>query len=554
MMTLFLVSFLLSSSHAYMKFCRLFEGKKCTTVKWSFTSRKSKSECRTKQIMLVRGGSNDKDGGGESNRISSEEFDDLIFDEDGEVSENLGNYDIDSSGTDISIDVETDSELYDGLEETSLQTYENDNEDSISDVLDEQRTVELTQRKEENFSATEDFEEKLDSHNSSDESNRVDEMIESDFEEEGYEENEKSKYDDNIQEKLFPVSSPDSYLQGESDIESNLLEDNHIAIDDSIESEEKVAEGNGSNESQKGLTDDMLLEPSNVGLLDDDESCIDRLDEADAYDDLTLAETLSQLPSEGSSQSNYIDSGRDAEEPKLSPQTNCNEDITTFKIKGTVDEEKVNQKETKEEEESYLLESFISQLPDYLSSESVHFVITRRMRRVLMNELNYSAQDVSQMRPRVAALVIQRNLQKPTSGMPQEWRHFDIDYESPSRVASLLKAAKKFVLPALSATVVGMLVTKSIENQFNDVKSKTTSCETDKYHVSDNLNADNVEDTEQVFNDSIAKEVDSKNDLSAIHENEKPRSESLRTIRDLDDTWLDKLLTRILDRVSLSNK
>ena len=88
-----------------MKFCRLFEGKKCTTVKWSFTSRKSKSECRTKQIMLVRGGSNDKDGGGESNRISSEEFDDLIFDEDGEVSENLGNYDIDSSGTDISIDV-----------------------------------------------------------------------------------------------------------------------------------------------------------------------------------------------------------------------------------------------------------------------------------------------------------------------------------------------------------------------------------------------------------------------------------------------------------------
>lgn len=537
-----------------MKFCRLFEGKKCTTVKWSFTSRKSKSECRTKQIMLVRGGSNDKDGGGESNRISSEEFDDLIFDEDGEVSENLGNYDIDSSGTDISIDVETDSELYDGLEETSLQTYENDNEDSISDVLDEQRTVELTQRKEENFSATEDFEEKLDSHNSSDESNRVDEMIESDFEEEGYEENEKSKYDDNIQEKLFPVSSPDSYLQGESDIESNLLEDNHIAIDDSIDSEEKVAEGNGSNESQKGLTDDMLLEPSNVGLLDDDESCIDRLDEADAYDDLTLAETLSQLPSEGSSQSNYIDSGRDAEEPKLSPQTNCNEDITTFKIKGTVDEEKVNQKETKEEEESYLLESFISQLPDYLSSESVHFVITRRMRRVLMNELNYSAQDVSQMRPRVAALVIQRNLQKPTSGMPQEWRHFDIDYESPSRVASLLKAAKKFVLPALSATVVGMLVTKSIENQFNDVKSKTTSCETDKYHVSDNLNADNVEDTEQVFNDSIAKEVDSKNDLSAIHENEKPRSESLRTIRDLDDTWLDKLLTRILDRVSLSNK
>jgi len=552
MITLFLVSFLLSSSHAYMKFCRLFEGNKCTAVKWSFTSKKSKSECRTKQIMLVRGGSNDKDGGGESNRISSEEFDDLIFDEDGEVSENLGNYDIDSSGTDISIDVETDSELYDGLEETSLQTYENDNEDSISDVLDEQRTVELTQTKEENFSATEDFEEKLDFQNSSDESNRVDEMIESDFEEEGYEENEKSKYDDNIQEKLFPVFSPDSYLQGESDIESsNLLEDNHIAIDDSIDSEEKVAEGNGSNESQKGLTDDMLLEPSNVGLLDDDESCIDRLDEADAYDDLTLAETLSQLPSEGSSQSNYIDSGRDAEEPKLSPQTNCNEDITTFKIKGAVDEENVNQKETKEEEESYLLESFISQLPDYLSSESVHFVITRRMRRVLMNELNYSAQDVSQMRPRVAALVIQRNLQKPTSGMPQEWRHFDIDYESPSRVASLFKAAKKFVLPALSATVVGMLVSKSIENQFNDVKSKTTSCETDKYHVSDYLNA---EDTEQVFNDSIAKEVDSKNDQSAIHENEKPRSESLRTIRDLDDTWLDKLFTRILDRVSLSNK
>jgi len=541
-----------------MKFCRLFEGKKCTAVKLSFTSRKFKSEYRAKHIVLVRGGSNDKGGGGESNRISSEEFDDLIFDEDGEISEDLGNYDIDSSGTDISIDVEADTELYDGLEETSLQTYENDHEDSISDVLDEQITMSLTHRKGgEDLSATEDFEEKLEFNNSSDESNRVDEIIESDFEEEGYEENEKSRYDDidNIQEQLFPISSPDSYLQGESDIESNnLLEDNHITIDDSIESEEKLAEGNGSNESQKGLTDDMPLEPSNVELLDDDESCIDRLDEADAYDDLTAAEILSQLPSEGSSQSKYIDSGRDAEEPELSPQTICNEDITTFKIKETAVEERVNQAETKEEEETYLLESFISQLPDYLSSESVHFVITRRMRRVLMNELNYSAQDVSQMRPRVAALVIQRNLQKPASGMPQEWRHFDIDYESPSQVASLFKVAKKFVLPALSATVVGMLVTKNIENRFNDVKSKTTSGETDQCHVSDNLNADNAEDTEQVFNDSIARELDSKNDQSAMHENEIPRSESLRTIRDLDDTWLDKLLTRILDRVSLSNK
>lgn len=43
------------------------------------------------------------------------------------------------------------------------------------------------------------------------------------------------------------------------------------------------------------------------------------------------------------------------------------------------------------------------------------------MSKVLISELRYTSEEVSKMKPDVAAVVIQRRLSRPKSGMPGPW-------------------------------------------------------------------------------------------------------------------------------------
>jgi hypothetical protein len=65
-----------------------------------------------------------------------------------------------------------------------------------------------------------------------------------------------------------------------------------------------------------------------------------------------------------------------------------------------------------------------SQPPTTTASSSkagLQFMITQRMRKVLTQDLGYTNQEVQRMKPDVAAVVIQRNLIRPKSGMPAPW-------------------------------------------------------------------------------------------------------------------------------------
>eukprot|EP01041_Mallomonas_annulata_P004842 gene4842-9646_t len=59
---------------------------------------------------------------------------------------------------------------------------------------------------------------------------------------------------------------------------------------------------------------------------------------------------------------------------------------------------------------------------DEKSSASVQYMITNRMRRVLTDDLGYMDSEVESMAPEVAAVVIERGLQRPSNGMPASWR------------------------------------------------------------------------------------------------------------------------------------
>ena len=59
---------------------------------------------------------------------------------------------------------------------------------------------------------------------------------------------------------------------------------------------------------------------------------------------------------------------------------------------------------------------------DDRSKASLQYMITNRMRQILIDELSYLPSEVDQMDPQVAAVVIERGLTRPTKGMPSSWK------------------------------------------------------------------------------------------------------------------------------------
>ena len=59
------------------------------------------------------------------------------------------------------------------------------------------------------------------------------------------------------------------------------------------------------------------------------------------------------------------------------------------------------------------------------NSASIQYMITQRMRRVLEDELRYLPEEVDIMEPQIASEVIERNLSRPSNGMPASWRRTD---------------------------------------------------------------------------------------------------------------------------------
>lgn len=52
----------------------------------------------------------------------------------------------------------------------------------------------------------------------------------------------------------------------------------------------------------------------------------------------------------------------------------------------------------------------------------IQFMITQRMKRTLVNELGYDEDEVDDMEPQIAAVVIEKKLARPSKGMPESWK------------------------------------------------------------------------------------------------------------------------------------
>jgi hypothetical protein len=62
-------------------------------------------------------------------------------------------------------------------------------------------------------------------------------------------------------------------------------------------------------------------------------------------------------------------------------------------------------------------------------------MVTMRMRRVLEDELNYLSDEVDIMDPQIAAIVIERGLPRPSTGMPKKWIKYQ---QSPAQIPEFI--------------------------------------------------------------------------------------------------------------------
>ena len=69
-------------------------------------------------------------------------------------------------------------------------------------------------------------------------------------------------------------------------------------------------------------------------------------------------------------------------------------------------------------------------------------MITMRMRRVLEDDLNYLSDEVDIMDPQIAAIVVERGLPRPSTGMPKKWIKYQ---QSPAQIPKFIVNLKNSI-------------------------------------------------------------------------------------------------------------
>eukprot|EP00536_Pseudo-nitzschia_multiseries_P002469 jgi/Psemu1/5633/gm1.5633_g len=192
-------------------------------------------------------------------------------------------------------------------------------------------------------------------------------------------------------------------------------------------------------------------------------------------------------------------------------------------------------------------------------------VIDEETKRVLISELRYTAADVSQLRPEIAAEVVRNKLAKPVEGMPPSF------YIDPSQRQTQKRWSRKNIVLSVVGVVALSAGATALKDQENDLgealeefvdalkgipekivalvavaKSSLNKTETKpstKTAVSEALDEDNAEDSEGTV-DNGGNEVATEEDTNVHSIRPGTKPEEIPD-PDVDKTWLDKMLTAI---------
>jgi len=184
---------------------------------------------------------------------------------------------------------------------------------------------------------------------------------------------------------------------------------------------------------------------------------------------------------------------------------------------------------------------------------SVQYMITRNMKRVLADELGYTEEEVDGMRPDVAAVITSKRLKRPSGGMPDA---FYVDGKAPSttrnRIGQFLKSnvVKRIVMPALVVGSTACIAAFAMKPSATTSRGKNDSSPAAATSIPAVKNED-ITAAAEMYN-PVSKV--SKTNTTAYEE--QLDESSLGAFRpdsanrwDLDDTFLDKMITRMLEKL-----
>jgi len=117
------------------------------------------------------------------------------------------------------------------------------------------------------------------------------------------------------------------------------------------------------------------------------------------------------------------------------------------------------------------------------SNSKVQFMVTKKMRKTLIEELGYLESEIDMIEPQIAAVVIERGLSRPSSGMPASWKKTNISKVSRVRkhnkniFSGLFKSLGTIIRAIFNKTkfigaiaIITVLLVKNDPINFKDLK------------------------------------------------------------------------------------
>lgn len=209
---------------------------------------------------------------------------------------------------------------------------------------------------------------------------------------------------------------------------------------------------------------------------------------------------------------------------------------------------------------------------------TVQYMITRKMRQVLADDLGYTEEEVENMKPDVAAVITTKKLKRPSGGMPDA---FYVDGKAPSGSNAAMKAMKamkgllksdvvrKVIMPALAvgasalvavvatksgagksliASSTGSIVTKTAEEPFSATLSAASDYRSKKRPEAKIVSAPAAESSSAVSHGRQERSESKVVDEELLDETAlKFRTSKGNLAQDLDQSWLDRGITSMLE-------
>ena len=277
---------------------------------------------------------------------------------------------------------------------------------------------------------------------------------------------------------------------------------------------------------------EALLDPPNIDE-NDSSAYVDRLDLADAYDDL----------------------GMDTEDFDVPPG-----DADTA---STLDEDAPNSPEVIKENAAEEVDEVISVNVDSpADTEVAPDFIDDDTRNVLLKELNYRRREVDKMKPEIATLVATKKLFRPPEGIPEHWNRSITTTTSVDsllvNVRPVLRRIAKIAIPvmvvlfAAKGPILHASKTQRAKSAPNVVRAPAVTAVPVSDPDVDSTSADTESSSDPLVPEYLPlTTVDSP--TSSHHPHSVKPGTSKQTVvqneNDLDVTWLDKFITKLENKI-----